>query len=161
MKCDDFILSHWPIVSNFQSFKGSYYFTVKGQGQMFRVRVGFSNTVHGHINSKLAEKFSIKNEYVILGHRFPLDRTDVKKRWKRDDFTVKITRICGPLAPILVACTQFRVFCWLTLSPKSLLSADGDVSVTSPIVCLITLWFCVSLLILVGRNCSIFIETEQ
>jgi hypothetical protein len=57
-------------------------------------------------------------------HQFPLDRTDVKKRWKRDDFAVKITRFFGPLALILVACNQFRVFCWHTLSPKSLLRAD-------------------------------------
>jgi hypothetical protein len=83
-------------------------------------------TVHRLINSKLARivNFSINNEYVIFGHRSPLDRTDVRNRWKRDDFTVKITRIFRPLAPILVACTRFRVFCWHTLSPKSLQRAD-------------------------------------
>jgi hypothetical protein len=99
---------------------------VQGWGRFYWHREQDSNTVHRHINSKLARIviYSINNAYVVPGHRFPLDRTDVKKRWKRDDFTVKTTQIFRPLAPILVACTRFWVFCWHTLSPKSLLRAD-------------------------------------
>jgi hypothetical protein len=102
--------------------------------------------------------------YLTFFNRLLIYRTDVKRRWKRNDFTVKLTRIIRSFSSnnkMCVLCFECyidipylqRVSYVLTLR-----SEDGGVNMPSRCVCILTLLFCVSVLIMVGGKCSQFIE---